>query len=298
MALSEHLNRTGIKGVRADLTNGFGKSQLAPLRDFFAARGIEINDADWGRGAKSAGRVIAVHEAHQGHNHLFAPGFREFICIRAPSPHPPRLSTSKMIEVNESGLVDLSEYAKLNPPGVHLKEAWKKVQKGALRGISISAMGRIGAIPETWAAAELVRKYNAQSKVRVYVLPSSHFLSKSDQFLPFLGVRAVDGNRCQLSTPMSSTKDRSYSSVLEDKSLYTTIADHANRLAMQSVEVSEIHVKDHVEHLFETEFDALSKFNPRFTTQYGNLTNFDRVREVKNQILGLSEDGIWLPPLI
>lgn len=296
-SLASHMKRE-YGGVNTDLTDGFSPEHLPALRSYFANFGISIDEIDWLKETnRSVGRVVAIEGPKSGPSQLFSEGVRDFLCVRAPGRHP-RPSAGSIAETGDDGLVDLAKVANSAPPPGFLAKAWGQLKSGKLTGASISAMGRLGAIPETWAAAELVRTYGRQHEVSVFLVPS-RFLSHERQLVvPIIGVRVVDNCRCIVSTAMSNTKKLSYSSIIEDSQLAKTMWDYGDRLKEISEEISASHTKNEMETILKEEYDFLCQASNRRETQYGRLDHFDRVRDVKDQIVKLAKAKIWFPPLV
>lgn len=295
--LAGHLKRQH-GGVQCDLTNGFSSQHLDGIRSFFAKYNIDISDSDWIKSnSRATGRIIPIQSDTSSPFQILANPLSEFLCIRAPS-HRPRLSNTQPFQTGPDGLVDIESLAKNGPPE-YLKRSWSLITAGKLSGIAITSMARLGSIPEAWAAAELIRKYNQQNKISLFVISSKTLFPNNElSYFPVIGARVVNRMRCILSTALDKTANLYYSSIIEDGNLAETLYEYAERLKHISEEITAFDLHDDFDEFFAQEYEYLRALTKKTKCQYGNLSSFESVIAVKDKIVELAAKKIWFPPLV
>lgn len=284
-------------GIEHDLTEGFAREWLPKLRTII---GDEYLEEDWARSRRSkTAQIIPIRGSNTAADQLLLGDISHFVCIRAPSMRP-RLSKSEALKLNQDGLVNFEQLAKANPPAAYLRNIWDRVKRGLVSGVTINAMGRIGALPEVWATTDLIRRYGRHDKISVYLLPSKillHDIEMGKAFFPMFGARVVNKERTLLSMPLNDQRRSTYSPIIVDQLLAGTVLSHSERLISFSDELTAYGLSDELEDVMKKEYEALSSIG-NTSTQYGRLDTFEKLRKTKDIIVEYSlSSELWLPPL-
>lgn len=282
--------------VETDLTNGFPERLMPDLARFF---GEALEGSEWVRG-KIARRdyLIPVERGDHARDTLYE-GVREFLCIRAPSDKP-KVSKGFPGRYDDDGFLNLSEAATASRPPRFSQNIWDGVIDGSVRGTSISAIGRVSALAETWAAAELVRHHERQHHVSVYMVPCGALIRNaynSASFFPVMGACVADRRLCLVSFPVKDQRKSIYSHIVPDERMAATIYDYAEQLKEPYEDLTLIASDHQLRYVAEQEFDSLRTAGSSPLTHYGTIDTFAALQLVVERIVAASKRKEWFPPL-
>ncbi|HEX8534409.1 MAG TPA: hypothetical protein VF662_09590 [Allosphingosinicella sp.] len=200
--------------------------------------------------------------------------------------------TRANVKLDETELAVEPEQASTRLP--YLGPLWDRVAAGSLTITAVHVVRSIERLLELWAAVEILREEDRLGKNLVYAVPLN--VNGLPRIEPTVSVRVINGRLTLLSLLRTEAEHTPpYSDWILSERLATFALAAITRVRQPGLveELSALPAPA-LEEWVEAAVTILLQNKAKTWTNYGRLDTFDRVRIVKDRMLGWPRD-LWLP---